>query len=247
MTTTQERPNPIRETTFSVLRERLVTYARLWDFETWLRTLVYVELKSAYGDAWDSHLHQGAKSDRNQKGDSYLSHMPTRETLKTSYMQLTDLLSTLLNNWELFQPYLPPKEVWEGKLHEVKQIRNRIAHFRTGHRHDASRVEQASMIESVDPLQRRQLHRFKMAPGGPRRRMIPVTVAPGGTRCDSRLARQDAGLRGAYTMLSTGNQLCAEAACRIETCESRAFFVIWSHSSCRPSRIISSRLSVEIR
>ena len=84
MTTIQERPNPIRETTFSVPRERLVTYARLWDFETWLRTLVYVELKSAYGDAWDSHLHQGAKSDRHQKGNSYLSHMPTRETLKTS-------------------------------------------------------------------------------------------------------------------------------------------------------------------
>ena len=33
-------------------RERLWTYALLWNFEIWLRTMVYVELRAGYGDAW---------------------------------------------------------------------------------------------------------------------------------------------------------------------------------------------------
>ena len=36
--------------------ERLSTYARLWQFETWLRTMVYVEFRARYGDSWTSHL-----------------------------------------------------------------------------------------------------------------------------------------------------------------------------------------------
>ena len=28
------------------------TYSRLWQFETWLRTMVYVELRALLGDDW---------------------------------------------------------------------------------------------------------------------------------------------------------------------------------------------------
>ena len=63
-------------------------------------------------------------------------------------MQLTDLLSTVASNWSFFEPYLPAKDVWDGKLREVTQIRNRIAHFRIGHRHDAARIEQ--FLRDVD-------------------------------------------------------------------------------------------------
>ena len=126
--------------------ERLSTYARLWQFETWLRTMVYVELRACYGDDWESRLREPTEKPHDQ--DKKLSHMPTRESLPTSYMQLGGLLKTVEAEWILFEPYLPPKQIWEAKLLEVKQIRHRVAHFRLGHQHDGIRVEQ--LLRDVD-------------------------------------------------------------------------------------------------
>lgn len=120
--------------------ERLSTYARLWQLETWLRSMVYVELRACYGDDWKSHL-QGA-SEKSYDQDRELSHMPTPEHLPTSYMQLGGILKTISCEWRLFEQFLPLKQIWDAKIVEVKQIRHRIAHFRLGHRRDANRVEQ---------------------------------------------------------------------------------------------------------
>lgn len=126
--------------------ERLSTYARLWQFETWLRAMAYVELRACYGDDWESHLRGYTPVPYDE--DRKLSHMPTRETLPTSYMQLGGLLKTISCEWQLFEPYLPPKSIWDAKLLEVRQIRHRVAHFRLGQRYDASRVEQ--LLRDVD-------------------------------------------------------------------------------------------------
>ena len=126
--------------------ERLLTYTRLWQFENWLRIMVYVESRARYGDSWVSHLKGQNRSA--YKNDKKLSHMPTRETLPTSYMQLSDLLSSISSNWYLFKPYLPPKNIWDAKLSELNQIRHRIAHFRLGHKHDLDRVE--LLLRDVD-------------------------------------------------------------------------------------------------
>ena len=126
--------------------ERLATYARLWQFETWLRAMAYVELRACYGDDWEPRLRDYTPGPYVQ--DRKLSHMPTRETLPTSYMQLGGLLKTISCEWQLFEPYLPPKSIWDAKLLEVQQIRHRVAHFRLGHRYDASRVEQ--LLRDVD-------------------------------------------------------------------------------------------------
>ena len=120
--------------------ERLRTYARLWQFETWLRTMVYVEFRARYGDSWISPLN--IRSDKPYENDKRLSHMPTRETLPISYMQLTDLLETISVNWCLFKTYLPPRDLWVAKLDEISQIRHRVAHFRFGHEDDLPRVKQ---------------------------------------------------------------------------------------------------------
>lgn len=126
--------------------ERLSTYTCLWQLESWLRTMVYVELRARYGDTWEENLKQRNRSA--YKNDKALSHMPTREDLPTSYMQLTDLLETISTNWYLFKTYLPPKNLWKAKLVEISQIRHRIAHFRLGHNHDYDRVEQ--LLRDVD-------------------------------------------------------------------------------------------------
>ena len=126
--------------------ERISTYAKLWQLETWLRTMVYVELRGCYGDSWHTRLKGSPQN--SYKHDKNLTHMPTRETLPTSYMQLRDLLETIKCEWPLFENYLPPQKIWEAKLLEVMQIRHRVAHFRIGHRHDASRLDQ--LLRDVD-------------------------------------------------------------------------------------------------
>ena len=127
--------------------ELLSTYARLREFETWLRMMVYVELRARYGDDWETHLNEGNTGDA-QSRDERLSHMPTLERLPTSYMQLSGILSTVSDRWCLFRPYLPPREIWEATMKEILQVRHRIAHFRRGHRHDADRV--AQLLRDLD-------------------------------------------------------------------------------------------------
>ena len=129
-----------------VPEERLSTYARLWHFETWLRTMIYVEFRACYGDSWTSHLERSTTNPHDR--DKRLTHMPTRETLPTSYMQLADLLKTISCKWCLFDTYLPPQSIWDAKMIEIEQIRHRVAHFRLGHQHDANRVEQ--LLRDVD-------------------------------------------------------------------------------------------------
>jgi hypothetical protein len=52
----------------------LETYARLWQLETWLRQLVYVQLRAKSGDAWEGHVNRALNSKTN---DRRLTHMPT--------------------------------------------------------------------------------------------------------------------------------------------------------------------------
>ena len=140
------QPDPLADASQKLPSERFATYSRLWQFETWLRTMVYVELRARHGDAWHHYLK--LPNSRALENDKQLSHMPTREQLQTSFMQLSDLLKTISCNWELFQPYLPPQQIWDARLLEVSQIRNRVAHFRAGHDNDLDRVQQ--LLKDID-------------------------------------------------------------------------------------------------
>ena len=135
-----------REPTVSELPERVLdTYARLWQFETWLRRLVYIELRALAGDNWTSKIHgtEGPK-----EADKRLTHMPTPEEDPLSYAQFKELCRVILDEWRLFEPFLPPRSIWEAKLEEIIQVRHRVAHFRTGHRDDLERVVQ--LLRDID-------------------------------------------------------------------------------------------------
>lgn len=123
----------------------LRTYARLWQFETWLRRMVYVELRAKLGDGWADGLPECPGS---MKADKRLRHMPTPEMNALSYSQLSKLLELIGDHWECFDPYLPPPDLWKAKLTEVSQIRHRIAHFRQGHADDYVRLLQ--FLRDVD-------------------------------------------------------------------------------------------------
>ena len=140
------QPDPLAEAAERLPSERFSTYSRLWQFETWLRTMVYVELRARHGDAWHQYLK--LPNSRPFENDKKLSHMPTSDQLQTSFMQLSDLLETVSSNWQLFKPYLPPQQIWDARLLEVSKIRHRIAHFRPGHENDLDRVEQ--LLKDID-------------------------------------------------------------------------------------------------
>lgn len=126
--------------------DQLVTYVRIWQFETWLRQMAYVELRAKYGDSWNTHFK--GKADRARNNDELLTHMPTSEKLDLSFISFGALIETIADEWTLFESFLPPKNIWAAKIDEVSQIRNRVAHFRKGHVDDHQRVIQ--LIRDAD-------------------------------------------------------------------------------------------------
>lgn len=138
----QNSDDPKRHPTFGIpdLPERVLeTYARLWQLETWLRRLVYVELRAAEGDSWIAKI---PEVERARRADARLRHMPTPEADALSYAQFSHLQKIIQQEWRLFEPFLPPMTIWEAKMEEVSQIRHRVAHFRRGHRDDLQRIIQ---------------------------------------------------------------------------------------------------------
>jgi len=125
---------------------RLVTFSRLWQFETWLRQRVYVELRAKYGDDWKDHL--VGYADYIKENDLLLTHMPGPEKLYMSFITFGSLTKTISKEWDLYSSYLPPQSIWDAKIEEVSQVRNRIAHFRRGNVDDLQRVIQ--LLRDVD-------------------------------------------------------------------------------------------------
>ena len=124
--------------------ESIAVYARLWQFEMWLREMVYVELKSKKGKNWINFR----KTKSTYEEDKKLQHMPTPDKSPVTYLTFPELTKLIKNNWNLFSAYLPPLKQWEAKLEEIVNIRNRIAHFRQGHRDDLDRVLQ--LLRDID-------------------------------------------------------------------------------------------------
>lgn len=116
-------------------------YSRWWQLETWLRSLVYLELRSAKGSAWADEL-PIASADRQQKDEEY-RHMRTPDAQdRLAYLDAGPLLQLTLDQWSLFRSYLPTQKIWAGRIEELKAIRNRIGHCRRPHGDDLDRLEQ---------------------------------------------------------------------------------------------------------
>jgi hypothetical protein len=143
-----DEPNSaeVRSEDVSGLPQRtLLTYARLWQLETWLRRMAYVELRAQKGDEWSEAVQNFEKP---LQADRQMIHMPTPEDDPLSYAQFSELKQLISDNWNLFRLYLQPQTIWQAKLEEVSQIRNRVAHFRRGHSDDLQRVLQ--LLRDVD-------------------------------------------------------------------------------------------------
>ncbi|MBR8186576.1 hypothetical protein KDW54_29725 [Burkholderia ambifaria] len=116
-------------------------YSRWWQLETWLRSLVYVELRSAKGSAWAEGLPSNSAS--RQQDDEAYHYMRTPDAQdQLAYLDAGPLLKLTIDQWSLFGSYFPSEKIWAGRIEELKEIRNRIGHCRRPHDDDLDRLEQ---------------------------------------------------------------------------------------------------------
>jgi hypothetical protein len=136
---------PINDEVPEVPKRVLATYSRLWQLETWLRRMIYIELRALLGDDWSQDFPASSVS---FEADKRLTHMPTPEMNALSYAPLSKLEGVIKQHWGCFSPYLPPQDLWFAKLTEVSQVRHRVMHFRAGHADDHQRVIQ--LLRDID-------------------------------------------------------------------------------------------------
>jgi hypothetical protein len=116
-------------------------YARWWQLESWLRSLLYVELKAALGTAWAEVLPKASES--RQLGEREFRYMATPDAQnRLAYADASTLFNVTLERWEQFEECLLAKNVWTGRVEELRAIRNRIGHCRRPHSDDLVRLEQ---------------------------------------------------------------------------------------------------------
>lgn len=114
-------------------------YGRWWQLETWLRSLIYVELKAKFGGKWAEALEP--RSESRQRGEhSYMATPDAQNRL--AYTDASVLFKIIREHWELFGSSLPPEDIWAGRVAELQAIRNRISHCRRPHTDDLARLEQ---------------------------------------------------------------------------------------------------------
>ena len=136
------------EKRFGVPAAAILIFARFWQLETWLRHMIYIEVKSAVGNDWKRFLPSPKESDISRRDpkakDKRLSHMQTRHESPLAYLTLGQLWDIIKRQelWDYFAIYFPPKDLLDAKLKELLQIRHRIAHCRDPHKDDLHRLEQ---------------------------------------------------------------------------------------------------------
>lgn len=116
-------------------------YSRWWQLETWLRSLVYLELRSAKGPAWTSELPNLSATRQQKEDDIHYMRTPDAQD-PLAYLDTAPLFQLTLKHWQIFGSYFPAEKIWIGRIEELLAIRNRIGHCRRPHEYDLERVEQ---------------------------------------------------------------------------------------------------------
>lgn len=128
--------------------DSIAAFVRWSQIEIWLRQLVHLEMSSAYGRQWHSHLSHNVQNRAALNARNAYMLSPDEDSL-LAYGDVQDLFSLIEDNWDLFSAYLVPKVRWCGWADELRGIRNRIAHSRRPHCDDVLRLEQ--ILRNIEP------------------------------------------------------------------------------------------------
>jgi hypothetical protein len=134
--------------------EAIAFYARWFQLENWLRTIVYLELRARDGEHWAESLARSALQLQSKDSINDYMRSPDAEN-PLAYLDAGTLLDLLDDDqtWPLFEPVLLPRVRWRGLVDELHHIRNRTAHCRRPHPDDLSRLEQT--LRDLEPGARR--------------------------------------------------------------------------------------------
>lgn len=131
--------------------QTLRTFLRLYQLETWMREMVYLELKAYYGIHWWAEV-EGLKranvpvylAQKYQSRDSQHPHISTPENDPLWFISFDTLLKIIFHPkmWKRFSFYFTTKKILRSKFEEIAPVRNRVAHCRTLHVYDLRRLEQ---------------------------------------------------------------------------------------------------------
>lgn len=122
--------------------EATALYARWWQLETWLRSLVYVERSARDGRRWADSL--PSRAEMLERADLRHGYMASPDAqARLAYLDAGPLLNDVItDDWELYADALIDKDAWKGRVVELRQIRHRIGHCRRPHQDDLARLEQ---------------------------------------------------------------------------------------------------------
>jgi hypothetical protein len=123
-----------------VPQDALRFFARWWQFETYLREVVYLELRARDGEAYEGAIGKGA-IDR-ARGDERNAYMASADLEPLDYLDAGGLLKVISANWSLFDGTLLPQPRWVADANLIKTLRNRVSHCRRPHSDDLGRLRQ---------------------------------------------------------------------------------------------------------
>ncbi len=124
-----------------VPEEALRFFGRWWQLETYLRELVYTELRCRYGIGYTEQLDDQAlrRADEDQVND-YMASADASDPL--AYLDAGQLLKLISGKPKLFTPSLLPWQRWEPNIEVLRELRNRVSHCRRPHSDDLLRLNQ---------------------------------------------------------------------------------------------------------
>lgn len=149
---------------------------RWWQLETWLRFLVYLELRAQFGVGWVALL--PTTSQELAERDAENAYMPSADASNPlAYLDAFKLFDLIGKTevWPLVEYALQKRKRWDGSVDELRAIRNRIAHVRRPNVDDLGRVEQA--LRDLEPGARRALETFNNQNWMQHEAEDPLTIA----------------------------------------------------------------------
>ena len=142
-----------------VTSQALAVFARWSEIESWLRLLLYIELRAERGATWSDVLPNRAAIFASRDDEN--RYMPSADaTNLLAYLDATELFDLVARDdvWPLLGYALPGKARWAGQVEILRAVRNRVAHLRRPHPDDLGRLEQA--LRDLEPGARRALESF---------------------------------------------------------------------------------------
>ncbi|PBC45341.1 hypothetical protein [Rhodococcus sp. ACPA1] len=116
----------------------VAVFGRWWQLESWLRELLYLELRAKLGTSWTSALSPEAAS----RLGVHRTRGGADEANPLAHLHYEDLVQVINEHWDVMSYALPERRSWDGQQHELEQIRGRLGYLHHPHPDDLGRLEQ---------------------------------------------------------------------------------------------------------